>query len=201
MLGFSSSAVRPTRWRTVDLVVLAMIGALFGVIYWAWGYFPASSVFAAIVPAAAVTNTLFVMAGPLGALVVRRLGAAIGAEVLAAVFEALVGTHWSGTSVVVYGIVEGAGAELAFLALRYRNWSLPAAVLSGALAGAAMALLDVWIYDYYPEFSGAQQLGYLVFAVLGGAVIAGALSWFLVRSLAATGVLSPFASGREQSLV
>ena len=189
------------RWRTVDIVVMAMVGSVFGVIYWAWAYFPASSIFASIPPVAAVTYALFVMAGPLGALIIRRPGAALGAELLAALFEALVGVHWSGTSVIVYGLVEGAAAEIVFLLLRYRRWGLPAAVSSGAAAGAAMALLDVWIYRVYPEFSAAQQGGYLIFAVIGGAVIAGGLSWFLVRALAATGVLSPFPSGREQNLV
>ena len=33
---------------------------------------------------------------------------------------------------------------------------------------------------------------------MSGAVIAGALGWALVRALARTGVLAPFAAGREQ---
>ena len=64
------------------------------------------------------------MAGPLGALIVRRPGAALGAELLAALFESLVSVSWSGTSIVVYGVVEGAAAEAAFALARYRDWSL-----------------------------------------------------------------------------
>ena len=61
-----------------------------------------------------------------------------------------------------------------------------------------MALLDVWIYRYYAYFPLGQKLSYLGLAAVAGAVIAGGASWYLVRALAATGVLAPFASGREQ---
>jgi energy-coupling factor transport system substrate-specific component len=42
------------------------------------------------------------------------------------------------------------------------------------------------------------QLTYGLFMLISGVVIAGAGSWLLVRALAPTGVLSPFAAGREQ---
>jgi energy-coupling factor transport system substrate-specific component len=38
---------------------------------------------------------------------------------------------------------------------------------------------------------------YFVSAVLGGALIAGTVSWWLTRALAASGALSRFASGRD----
>jgi energy-coupling factor transport system substrate-specific component len=59
----------------------------------------------------------------------------------------------------------------------------------------------VWIYRYYTGWSLGYQLSYLVAAVVSGAVVAGALSWYLVRALAATGVLAPFRSGRRQRLI
>jgi energy-coupling factor transport system permease protein len=200
-LSFGSARTAPARWRTVDIVVMAVVAALFGVVYWVWGLVSFASVFSALPPLAAITNVVFVMAGPLGALIVRRPGAAIGAELLAAMFEALVSVSWSGTSIVVYGLVEGAAAEAAFALARYRDWSLRSALASGLLAGAAMALLDVWIYRYYAYFPLGQKLSYLVLAAVAGAVIAGGASWYLVRALAATGVLAPFASGREQARV
>ena len=188
-------------WRTVDIVVLAVIGAVFGAVYWAVGLIHASDFFAAFPPLVATLNVVFLVAGPLGALIIRRPGAAIGAELLAALFEALVSVSWSGSSIIVYGVLEGAAAELAFLLIVYRRWSPPVALLSGALSGAMMAVLDVWIYAYYSDFPTDQKLAYLGIAIVAGAVIAGGLSWALVRALADTGVLAPFASGREQILV
>jgi energy-coupling factor transport system substrate-specific component len=188
-------------WRTVDIVVLAVVAAVFGAIYWAVGLLQSTSLFGVFPPLAAILNVVFLMAGPLGALIIRRPGAALAAELLAALFEALVSVSWSGSSIIVYGLLEGAAAELGFLLFVYRRWSLEVALLSGALSGAAMALLDVWIYGYYSDFPADQKLAYLAIAMAAGAAIAGGVSWVLVRSLAATGVLAPFAAGRGQHLV
>ena len=195
------TATRPKRWRTVDIVVTSVVAAMFGALYWAWQYVPITQMFAFFPPFAALLNTVWLIAGPVGALIVRKPGAAIYTEMVAALFEALIGTHWGGTSVIVYGLIEGAGAELAFLLFAYRVWRLPVAILSGAFAGAAMAVLDVWIYRYYTGWSVGYQLSYLIAAVISGAIVAGAGSWYLVRAMAATGVLAPFASGRRQRLI
>jgi energy-coupling factor transport system permease protein len=195
------AAVPQRRWRTVDIVVLAVIAALFGAIFWAWGYLPTSKIVSGFPPLAGLLNTVFIAAGPLGALIVRRPGAALFTELVAAVFEALISTHWSATSILVYGGVQGLAAEVGFAVFAYRLWRLPAALLSGALAGAAMAFLDVWVYHYYDNFSAGYKADYLLACTIGGAVVAGAGAWYLVRLLAATGVLAPFASGRSQRLV
>lgn len=199
--GTGRAALTRRRWRTVDIVVGAVVAALFGAIYWAWGYFPAAKLLTAFPPLAGVCNTVFVLAGPLGALIIRRPGAALFTEFVAAVFEALISTHWSATSILVYGGVQGLAAEIGFLVFVYKLWRLPAALLSGALAGASMAVLDVWVYQYYENFSTAYKIDYLLACVVGGAAVAGAGAWYLVRLLADTGVLAPFASGRVQRLV
>lgn len=191
--------VSPARWRTVDIVVASAIAVVFGVVFWAWDNL--WSVLTVAVPAKAVLYGVWVMAGVLGALVVRKPGAALYTEFLAGLFSALVAVTWSGSSIIVYGLLQGAAAELGFLFLRYRRWNVPACLLSGLLAGAMAAVLDLWIYRYYPGFSSGWQIGYLAVVTVSGLVIAGGFSWVLVRALAATGVLSPFASGRQQRLV
>jgi energy-coupling factor transport system substrate-specific component len=191
------------RWRTVDIIVASVIAAVFGLIYWGWDTASTgmSAAFTWFPPSAGIIAGVWWMAGVLGGLVIRKPGAAIYTETLAALFSALVAVQWSGTSIVVYGLIQGLGAEIAFLLVRYRSFRLPVALLAGALAGLAEAVLDLWIYSYYPEFSSAWQLAYIGVLVLSGLVIAGAVSWLLVRALATTGVLAPFGSGREQRLV
>jgi len=190
------------RWRTVDIIVASVIAAAFGVVYWGWGnIWGGSHVFDAFPQAAGIVNALWVMAGPLGALIIRKPGAALYTELVAACFEAFVSSQWGPMSIVVYGLVQGLGAELVFLAFTYRVWRLPVALLAGAVAGFAEGILDLWIYKYFPEWSSGQKLAYWSATTVGGLLIAGAASWALVRSLAATGALSPFASGREQKLV
>ena len=149
-------------WRTVDIVVAALVAAVFGVVFWAWGLVPYSSALSVFPPASGVLNAVFVMAGPLGALIVRKPGAALFTELVAALAEALVSVTWSGTSIIVYGLVQGLLAEVAFLVVRYRLWTLPVALLSGALAGLSSGVLDLFVYHYYDTVSGGYQLAYLI---------------------------------------
>jgi energy-coupling factor transport system permease protein len=134
----------------------------------------------------------------LGPLVIRKRGAAVYVELVASIVSALLGSPW-GLYVVAYGLIQGAAGELVFALSLYRSWRLPTAVLAGAAAGAAAALMDLAFY--YPDWSGGWQLTYGALVVVSAAVVAGLGSWLLVRALARTGVLSPFASGADQARV
>ena len=119
-------------------------------------------------------------------------------ELVAAIVSALLGNQW-GVTVVYYGLLEGIAPALVFLATRYRRWGLPTALLAGAAAGLAAVVLDV-VY-YYTDWSASWIGLYAAVVVTSAAVVAGAGGWLLVRALARTGVLAPFASGREQRAV
>jgi energy-coupling factor transport system substrate-specific component len=182
-------------WRVVDILVTAVLGVVFGVVFWQWNivFLPLFS--GQINPLAYLVSGMWLVPAVLAMLVVRRPGAAVFAEVVAAIVSALLGSAW-GLDVILSGAVQGAGAELVFAALLYRSFGLPVAMLAGA--GAA---IGEWLHDmpiYYPETALGVQLTYGLFMLISGVVIAGAGSWLLVRALAPTGVLSPFAAGREQ---
>jgi energy-coupling factor transport system permease protein len=189
-----------TSWRTVDIVVASSIAAAFGVIFWAWGQLwnTAQPAFTGFPPAQGFMYGVWLLPGVLGALIIRKPGAAIYTELVASIISAFLGTAW-GLQVVLYGLVEGAAPELVFAFLLYRSWKLPAALAAGAVAGVAAALLDLAFY--YTAWSGGWQLSYTLLLVASSLVVAGAGSWLLVRALAKTGVLAPFASGRDQVLV
>ena len=137
---------------------------------------------------------VWLIAGVLGGLVVRTPGAAVYTELVAASVSALIGTQW-GLLTIEAGIVQGLGAELVFALFLYRNWRLPVALLAGAGAGLAMAVNDlvIWYAGAAPTFA----IVYTVSGVVGGAVLAGGLSWLAMRGLARAGALDRFAAGRE----
>jgi energy-coupling factor transport system permease protein len=183
------------RWRVVEIVTTAVIGVAGGL--WLWGL---AAVWAGLTtplgfypPAAALLGGLWLIPGVLAALVVRRPGAAVFAELVAAVMEAVLGNTW-GASVVPYGLLEGQGTELGLLIFLYRRFGALPAALAGAGAGVAEGLLDNAYF--YPDWPAGDRLAYLVLATLSGAVIAGLGSWLLTDRLAATGALAPLASGR-----
>jgi energy-coupling factor transport system substrate-specific component len=185
------------RWRVVDIVVASVVGVALGVVYFVWGfaYNGLEGPFKALLPgAASFTEGIWLVGAVLGGLLIRKPGAAVYVELLAAVVEALIGGQW-GLLTVVSGLVQGLGAEIVFAVLLYRSFRLPAAWLAGAGAGAALAVFE--LIAYYPGSSALFTTVYAVSAVIGGALLAGTLSWLAVRALARTGALSRFAAGRD----
>jgi energy-coupling factor transport system substrate-specific component len=184
------------RWRTVDIVVTAVLGVAFGVVFWAWNLLWAATgtAFTAFPPAQAVMYGVWLLPAVLAPLVVRKPGAALFAELMAAVVSALLGSSW-GAIVLLYGLLQGLAGELGYAAFRYRRFGWPQALLSAALAGAMAAVLDL-LY-YYPTWAGSWKTTYVLLVVASTAVIAGAGGTALVRALARTGALSSFAAGRR----
>ena len=186
-----------TGWRTVDIVVAAVVSVAFGVVFVAWNAVWAFTepIFVALPPAQAVMYGVWLLPGVLVALIVRRPGAAFFAGVVSASVSALIGSQW-GADAILSGALQGGGAELAFAIGLYRRWTLSFAVLAGVLAGVGAAIHDIAVYyarlgvDFWAVYTGA--------VMLSGAVVAGVGAWLLVRALVPTGVLGEFAAGREQ---
>jgi energy-coupling factor transport system substrate-specific component len=197
-VGGSLAAPRAA-WRVVDIVVASVLGVAGGLLFVVWNLnYGAISAPLQTVPAVALLGGGWLLPAVLGGLVIRKPGAAVYTELVAAVLSALVGNQW-GFSTVWYGLIEGLGAEVVFAVLLYRRFGLPTAVVAGAVNGAVISLCDLLLS--YPTTSLGWKLGYVVCLAVSGAVIAGVGSWALTRALAATGALSPLASGRTAARV
>ncbi|GAA3539945.1 ABC transporter permease [Aeromicrobium flavum] len=195
----NSALTSTTRYRTIDLVTIAMLGVAFGVIFWGWGkLYDVIDLGAAVgfKPAAALLAGMWLIAGVVGGLVVRRPGAALATELIAALVSMIVlgGTSW-GASVLLSGLVQGLGAELVFAVFLYRRYDLPTAMLSGALAAVFAAFYE-WKY-YFVDWDLTWRLAHLGFFTVSGLLIAGAGGWLLVRSLARAGALDSFPARRS----
>ncbi|TFD73504.1 ECF transporter S component [Cryobacterium gelidum] len=198
-LPVAAKKPRNFRWRVVDIVVASVIGVASGVIFWAWGlaWSPLSAILAFTPGLEGLLAGGWLFAGVLGGLIIRKPGAALYTEVIAAVVSMLIGTQW-GFSTLIWGVVEGLGAEIVLALFFYANWRLGVALLAGAGAGVAVGLLDTTFTSYSALDFGFKVI-YFVSAVVSGTVLAGLLSWLAVRGLARTGALSRFAAGREGS--
>src|SRR3954466_1293920 len=192
-----SSEPAGNRCRTVDIVVTAVLGAAFGVVFWAWGLLWAGTgaAFAAFPPGQAFMYGVWLIPAVLAPLVVRKPGAGLFAELLAAIVSALLGSAW-GTTTIVYGLLQGLAGEAGFAAFRYRRFGWPQALLSAALTGATAAVLDL-VY-YYPTWTGGWKLTSVAVIVASTVVVCGIGGTALVRALARTGALSSFAAGRTR---
>lgn len=191
-------ATRPLRaWRTVDLLTVAFLGVAFGVAFWGWGLAyeaPARVLSSGFPPLGGLLSGPWLMAGVVGGLVIRRPGAALFCELLAAVVEMLVGSQW-GVETLVSGIAQGLGAEIGFAVLAYRSFGPLAAVVAGALA-APLEVFYEWAV-YYPDWSFGWRLAYLPVVMLSGAVVAGLGGWLVTSALARAGALGACPPGQE----
>ncbi|PWJ55849.1 energy-coupling factor transport system substrate-specific component [Quadrisphaera granulorum] len=188
-------------WRVVDIVVASVLGVAVGLLFTlfnlAWN--PISGLLGGFAFLGAVLTGPWLLGGVVGGLVIRRPGAAVFVELVAAVVSALIGNQW-GFFTVIYGLVQGLGAEVVLAVLLYRQWGLTAGLLAGLGAGAAFGVLENLVSN--AALPTGFQLTYLALAaVVSGAITAGLGGWALTRALARTGALAPLASGRNAQRV
>ncbi len=180
-----------TRWRTRDIVVTAVIAVAFAVVFWVWNtiWAPLDGVFAAAPWAKDLLYAVWLVPAVLAPAIVRKPGAALFAEMVAAGVSAILGSAW-GADVLLSGFVQGAAAELIFAFVLYRSYSFPVLALA-AIASAAAA----WIHDwaiYYADASLQVQLVRGAMMGVSAVVIVAVGTVLLVRALRQAGVLEGF---------
>ncbi|PDQ35105.1 MAG: hypothetical protein B5766_07770 [Candidatus Lumbricidophila eiseniae] len=188
------------RWRVVDIIVASVLGVAIGLLFVFWngvgyGWFAALD---AVTPGyGGLATGIWLIGGVVGGLIIRKPGAALYVEFLAALVSTAVGNQW-GVATLASGLTQGLGAELVFLLFGYRRCGLIVGLLAGAAAGASAWVGELFLTPNWPK-SADFLMTYLVTLSISGTVLAGWLGWFLVRALASTGVLARFAVGRSVS--
>ncbi|WP_347757058.1 ECF transporter S component [Agrococcus sp. ProA11] len=195
----ASPRARTSRWRVVDIVVAAVLGVATGLLFVLWngvGYVWFSAMDALTPGFGGLAAGIWLIGGVLGGLIIRKPGAALFVELLAATVSMLLGSQWA-IETVYAGIAQGLGAELVFLLFAYRRFGLGVAMLAGV--GAAVA---AWVLELFTSGNLAMSaeflMIYLACLAVSGALLAGLVGWLLTRALASTGVLDRFASGRSR---
>ena len=189
----------PLAWRSVDLVTTAILGVALGVAFWGWDLllYPAVSALlnTAFPPLASLTLGVWVLPAVVGGLVVRRPGAALLCEIVAATVEALLGNQW-GLNVIISGALQALGVEIILAVFLWKGFRLGVAVLAGALSAILeLCCWEWWVYQ--GEYTLSMKLVALGCAVVSCSAISGLGGWGLVRAMAVTGALNAFPAGRE----
>jgi len=191
--------VRPARgrgWTTRDAMLVAVLAVVFGFLYIQWvPLWVAVRALGAQVGQEALFG-FWLAGGVLSSYIIRRPGAALVGEFLAALAEVLFGSA-AGAPLLITGLMQGLGAEFVFGTRRWRDYS-PATVL---IAGAVTALVAL-PWNWYRLGYFALQPGFLLVLVvvrlLSGVLLGGLCPKLLGDALARTGVLASFAIGRAR---
>ncbi len=183
-------------WSTHDIVLVAVLAVVFGFLYMQWlPLWVAARAFGAQIGQEALFG-FWLAAGVLAAYVVRRPGAALTGEFLAALAEVLFGAV-AGTPLLITGVMQGLGAELVFGARRWRDFSVVTVMIAGGVA-ALVALPWNWFRLGYFELDAGFLLLLAIVRMVSGLVLGGLFPKMLGDVLADTGVLSSFAIGRAR---
>lgn len=183
-------------WRFKEIVVMAALAVVFGVVYLA--FLPLGSLLVGLMGPIGYDFIfgIWFIVSIIAAYILQKPGAAFLSETIAAMIEVLLGNA-VGPMLIVTGMVQGIGAEAVFAATRWKNYSTW--VLMAAGMGSSVTS---FIYGYFMSGYAALATEYViamfVVRLISGALIAGLLGKALSEGLARTGALSSFALGKQQ---
>jgi energy-coupling factor transport system substrate-specific component len=194
-------ARRPlTSYRTIDLVAAALLAVGFGVLFWVWDQVyavPSAALSALFSPLTGLLGGPWLLAGVVGGLLVRRPGAALFTELVAASVEAVLpGNQWGWTTLLSSGL-QGLGVELVLALFLWRRFGAGVAMLAG-LASAVFEVAGYEWWSYYADYAWSWKVVYLVAFAVSGAVVAGLGGLLIVRGLARAGAVNAMPPGQEE---
>ncbi len=172
------------KYTTSDLVIMAVLGALAGVINTWMGnvWYAANSV--SPIYGAALQGT-FMWAYLLAYFLVRKSGSMLIIGIIEASVEALLGNQ-AGLATLGWGITQGFGAEFVMWMANYSKFGW----LAFALAGAGAAQFGtVWSYILYVWSSLTDYLIAMPINMISGFIFSGLLGYWLGKLIENTGLL------------
>ena len=192
-----ASTAPSLRWRVIDIVTAAVLGVACGLIFVVWNQVGNAALegLKAITPGLdGLATGVWLLGGTLGGYVIRKPGAALFVELMAATVSMALGSQWA-VETIYSGLAQGIGAELFFALVAYRRFNAAIVGVAGAVSFAFEWVLELFLYGHI-EKGLLYNVIYLVCGAVSGVVLAGILAWALTNALAKTGALDRFASGR-----
>jgi energy-coupling factor transport system permease protein len=175
-------------WTLREILIVTVLGAVFGVLYLGWVqvWLIAQAIFGPVTMD--VVMGFWFIVSIIAAAIIRKPGAALFSEVLAAVVQVMLGSP-AGLLLLLTGLVQGAGAEAVFAATRWRKYTLPVLMAAG-IGAAVFSFVYTWIRFDYGALAPALLLVMFALRCASGALLGGLLGHVIVEALYKTGVLS-----------
>ncbi|MDD4975239.1 MAG: ECF transporter S component [Bacteriovorax sp.] len=180
-----------------EIVLTTVVAVALGVSFWGWTF-----IYEIAKPVLKVSGLSYLVAGfwifssVFLSQIVRKPGIALIASIIAAFVESLL-THW-GIMSVLWGIVQGLGAEVIFMLFLYRKWDLKVLILASAMSAIFSYALDFSLYDY-KNLSLGFNLIQVIFFIVSSVFLAGVLSDLVSKRLLRLGLLDQFLIAKNPS--
>jgi energy-coupling factor transport system substrate-specific component len=194
----SARARKHVSFPLKDLVLLVVLGVVFGFLYWAlvqaW-----TGLSILMGPAGDLAQHFLIggwlLVAPIAVAIVRRPFAGIIAEVLAAGIEVVFLGSAVGPLLFIVAAIQGLGSELPFAVRRYKSFSWRVYALSGLLGAGLVFFFSAFRFGWY-----GQDLFFIRLAIqlVSGLLLGGLLARIIVETIVKTGVVDNFAVGRDR---
>lgn len=187
-------------WELKDIIMMAILGVVFSAVYLA--VFDGGVLLSTLLAPAGLGNFSFeiiygvwFMAATLAAYIIRKPGVALLTEVLASAIELLMGNS-GGLTVVLTGVIQGAGAELVFALFRYKKWDLISMSLAGMMSAVFIFVYELFYLNYI-ALAPTLLIAQLAVRFISAIVFSGVICKLAGDGLAKTGVVKSYAIGAK----
>lgn len=182
-----------------DILLLVMLGVVFGFLYWA--LVQAWNALAVVMgPAGDLAQHVllggWLLVAPIAIAIIRRPFVGIIAEVIASVIEVVFLGSPAGPTLLIAATLQGLGSELPFALTRYRRFGWWVYALSGVLGALLVFFYSAFRFGWFGQEILLLRLG---LQLVSGLVLGGLLAKVIVGALQRTGVLDEFAIGRADA--
>ena len=178
-----------------EILVTVLIAVIFAIIYNLW-WFPYEFAKVAGLHLEQLTYGVWFMAAIVAYLIIPKPGIAIIAEFAAGAGETIVMGKFD-IPTIIYAILQGVACEIIFAIFKYQSRSAVVAMLAGLLTALISFPVD-YFYGYLNEVAGWNLLLFIVFRAISGIILAGLLSYIVVKALDQTGVTKLFRPASKQ---
>lgn len=179
-----------SNYKLDEIVLLFVLSSIIGFVFFLWTYaYEFLSTFLKPLGLSGLNVGIWMIGGILPAFIIRKPGAALFGEIIAAFVEGWI-TKW-GLTAVIWGFVQGLGAELVFAIFLYKKWNLFVCILAGAISCLFSFILDFFYSKYYTltlKFNLIQLSTYII----SGIIEAGLISYLLFELLRKSGIINKY---------
>lgn len=184
-------------WKLKEVVLMSVFAVVFAVVYLL--FMQVGNIWAGVIGPIAyewIFGIWFIVS-IICAYIIRKPGAAVLSETMAAVIEVMIGNA-VGPRLILSGLVQGLGAEAAFAATGYKRYDWWVLCLAGVGAAVFSFAYGFFVSGYLALDPSLLVLMFTL-RVMSGAIIAGLGGKYLSDGLLATGSLRGYAISRETS--
>jgi energy-coupling factor transport system permease protein len=188
-------------WKLKEIVLMSIFGVVFAFIYLGF-YFFGQGLRNILTPFGLapfgyeVIFGIWFIVSIIAAYVIRKKGAAFWSELIAGIVQVLIGSP-AGPQLIISAAIQGLGAEAAFAATKWKNYSLTVLVAAG-MSAAVFSYAWGWFQSGLAALTPGLIIATLLVRIVSGALLAGVLGKWISDQLAATGVLRGYALGKER---